>query len=111
MPFTVQRTIRPRPVTVYEDVTCQKCGSELPEQRSIPADGSLQYANNLVVVFEGGYGMFCDPMERAGDPADPEFTKVLCHECAHALADWLGIDVSNWHTHDPQSGQHPNHHG
>lgn len=116
MGFTTDTETQPRPVVVYRNVTCDRCDKDLPRQAGINNnDTSLQYDNNLVLKFDGGYGMFCDPEPGRwirGDHRrhDPEHTKVLCHECAHDLAEWLDIDVHNWHTHNPNSGQHPDHH-
>jgi hypothetical protein len=93
---------------------CDRCHLELPIQPGITEPGSVQYDNALVVRLEGGYGMFVDSLPW-GDTVDnrglnPRYDALLCHECAHALALFLGKDPSNWHTHRSDSGQHPDHH-
>ena len=103
----------------YVDVRCSRtaCNKPLPQQ-SISFPNSLQYDNNLVLDVRGGYGMFTDPMGNVpgvddGRPFDPEQTLLLCHECAHEFAAWMGIDVSGWHTHVPADlggTQHADHH-
>jgi hypothetical protein len=48
-------------------------------------------------------------------PGRPEHEFVLCHFCAHALTEFLGIErdeVSRWHSHrDDYRASHPNHFG
>jgi len=61
--------------------------------------------NGLEVHFVGSYGEFIDTAFEDGS-----YRVSLCHDCSHDLADWLGIDVHNWHTHKPGSGMHPDHH-
>jgi hypothetical protein len=64
--------------------------------------------NGLVLLFSGSYGEFHDDLGSGPHSVD------LCHECGHDLADWLGIDVGNWHTHKYGGGrpglQHADHH-
>lgn len=107
-PKTVQRT-------VYDNVSCDRCDARPDPIFDAGADGSLQYDNLLVLRFTGGYGMFCDPdaslTPRPEAPLDPELTTVLCHDCGHDLADWLGINVAGWHTHRPDSDRLDEHHG
>lgn len=62
--------------------------------------------NGLHLTLDGGYAEFIDAY-------DGPVVAVLCHECAHGLADYLNLDVHNWHTHvHPKNGgfQHPDHH-
>jgi hypothetical protein len=93
---------------------CDRCHLELVTIPGLTEAGSLQYDNALVVRLEGGYGMFLDPLD-TGNVADRRelnraYDSLLCHECGHALALFLGKDPSNWHTHRPDIGQHPDHH-
>jgi len=73
-------------MTDYTPRTCDRCDKDLTPQhdgcehhcmwhREVEPE---QWDNALVVKFDGGYGMFVDPIER-------EFSAVLCHECAHQL--------------------------
>ena len=78
---------------------CQKCDQLIP----VAYPGQPNTDNGLEVYLSGGYGEFIDSWD--GDPM-----VWLCHECGHALMDWLGIDCHNWHTHRPDSGMHPDHH-
>ncbi len=80
---------------------CQKCKREIPLRVWLTnVDGT---DNGLELLFDGGYAEFIDAYD------GPE-RAWLCHECAHDLADWLGMDVRRWHTHSLRSGQHPDHH-
>jgi len=93
---------------------CDRCKKRLPEQPFIQQSGSFQYDNALVVRFEGAYGMFVDDLYR-NDELDhrnlhSDYDSLLCHECAHELAIFLGKDPRRWHTHRPDSGMHPDHH-
>lgn len=84
---------------------CKKCGKEIPKQPHAP--GPYWYTDNgLHLTFDGGYGEFID----APFADDREAKYILCHECAHDLCDWLGVDPRNWHTHAAGSGQHADHH-
>lgn len=60
--------------------------------------------NECTLIFDGGYGSFIDVCGGSPNPA-----VTICHECAHELAEWLGVDVRKWHTHVP-GYQHPDHH-
>ena len=87
----IQRATRP----------CQRCKRNVPLK--VWRKEVWGTENGLELTFDGGYGEFIDAWE------GPE--KVwLCHECAHDLADWLGLDVRRWHTHSLHSGQHADHH-
>ena len=79
---------------------CAKCRKAIPRHPSGNTD------NGLHLTFDGGYGEFID----SWNPDDTDHYLSLCHECGHELADWLGIDVRNWHTHGLHSGQHADHH-
>lgn len=83
-----------------EDVgpVCFRC------QKPVNNDLMGNTDNGLFLFFSGGYGEFHD------DLVDGPHEVVLCHECGHDLADFLGLDVAGWHTHRPESGQHPDHH-
>lgn len=81
---------------------CRRCGKVIP---FLFPDGWAENTDNgLTVEFSGSYGEFIDT------GFDGPVSMILCHECAHALTDWLGMDAKNWHTHQPGSGQHPDHH-
>jgi len=119
MGFRRRIEVRPKLTTVYYEVKCEKCAKVLPEQEGFTNEHNLQYDNALILELHGGYGMFIDPvgLESDGDdvyPPDagfnPATTVILCHECAHDLSLWLGLNPKNWHTHSVNSGQHPNHH-
>lgn len=114
MPFKAEVVVRrERPVVIYTDVTCNKCGKPPPKQSFPRPKETLQLDNVLLLEIHGGYGMFTDPMNYPRNGYDPESTILLCHECAHELADWLGLDVHNWHTHVPAEfggTQHTDHH-
>lgn len=93
---------------------CDRCQKDLPFQHDIQLPGSIQYDNALVVRLDGGYGMFVDDPFRSEHldqrGLHPIFDALLCHECAHDLAVFLGKDARTWHTHRPGSGMHPDHH-
>lgn len=111
MSFNTRTEIRERLTTVYQDVRCDRCAKPLPPLDGITTDTNLQYDNVLVLEFHGGYGMFIDPLIPAGSAElDERSTALLCHECAHEFAAWLGRDVRDWHTHTEGSGQHDDHH-
>lgn len=85
-------------------LSCGRCHKLLPLQWP-ELENPYQTDNELVIEFHGGYGSFTDCLDDC--PAD---SMRLCHECAHDLCDFLDIDPSYWHTHRPDSGQHPDHH-
>ena len=86
---------------------CKKCGKEIPLQHQyLPPDAEPSTDNGLLLIFDGGYGEFID----APFVPKAEWQVQLCHECAHDLCDWLGVDPRNWHTHAAGSGQHADHH-
>lgn len=94
-------------MTNYEpeaEVECHKCGEVIPRQwPEFPEYKNLD--NELVVEFHGGYGSFTDCVHEC-----PAHKIILCHRCSHYLCEFLDINPSNWHTHIPDSGQHPDHH-
>lgn len=65
----------------YVDVRCSDCGK--PLEPAFPEDDKgwrhLQPKDGLVVAFEGGYGMYIDPVD------DSPERVVLCEECADEL--------------------------
>ncbi len=85
---------------------CKKCNQPIPiSQHGKTQPGIWGTENGLHMFLDGGYGEFMDAW-------DGQVRVDLCHECAHDLADWLGLDVHNWHTHvAPEHGgtQHANH--
>lgn len=90
--------------------TCTRCRKVLPVPDGFTIVDAIkfnQFDNNaeIKISFSGGYGQFIDSYD---GPID--FSLNLCHECGHELAEFLDIDVSYWHTHNPASGQHPDHH-
>ena len=84
----------------FDGPPCDRCNKTIPK----PWNDSPNLDNGLLVSLSGGYGEFIDSAFTGS------YDVVLCHECAHDLADFLGIDVHNWHAHSPDSGQHPDHH-
>jgi len=79
-------------VIEHDPWVCFKC--KQPVVAGFP-DGDPATSNSecgLTLRFDGGYGEFIDHL---GTKA----TMVLCHECAHALCDFLGVDPYNWHSH------------
>jgi len=92
---------------------CDRCNTPLPRQHNIQQPDSIQYDNALIVRLEGSYGMFVDDLFRAEEldqrNLHPRYDSLLCHECGHELAKFLGKDPSNWHTHNPDSGMHADH--
>jgi hypothetical protein len=94
---------------------CYACGSDLEPEYGSEAEALAheQWNNALVIVLEGGYAMFIDPIVEDGEAVDPqrgilqkvgEYKIVICHECAHALCEtvpWLEklIDPLNSHAH------------
>lgn len=92
-----------------EKVFCgAECGRELvPEANT---DTEYQFDNALWIRFDGGYGMFVDPMRE-------EYKIVICHECAHALCDqhpWIGklLNPHGSHAHKTAYVEaHPDHYG
>lgn len=61
--------------------------------------GTEQYDNALIIQFDGGYGMFCDPM------TEEQFSglqAIICHECAHALCalmPWMSRIIDPYRSH------------
>ena len=88
-----------------QEPTCQKCGEIIPwAYVPPPGHGPPENTDNgLHMTLDGGYGEFIDTWQ-----GRPEYW--LCHDCAHAFCEWLGIDPRNWHTHRLDSGHHPDHH-
>jgi len=79
---------------------CTACGKELePEFPGINPE-SEQYDNALEVKFDGGYGMFIDPI-------DKEYRAIICHECAHELCErvpWIGMLIDPYCSHSHKQG-------
>lgn len=109
MAYVKQYAELPQPTVVYTDVRCDRCTATLPTMPGFDPSESMQYDNALIVRLNGGYGMFVDDFDRELG-YNPSYDKVLCHDCAHDLANWLGIDAHNWHTHREGAGQHRDHH-
>jgi len=91
---------------------CARCGKSMrgadvhPDYPDHMAD---ELQNECTILFEGGYGSFIDcAFLDNGQEGLPTIT--ICHECGHEFAEWLGIDVSDWHTHSYYGGQHEDHH-
>lgn len=99
----------PETPTTCSRPTCGKSmrgGDVHPDYPDHMAD---ELDNECTIMFEGGYGSFIDcAFLDNGQTGMPTLT--ICHECAHELAEWLGIDVSGWHTHSVYGGQHDDHH-
>lgn len=82
----------PEPTPVH----CQGCATRLVP--GLRTDTTYQFDNALWLQFDGGYGMFIDPM------AEESVRAVICHDCAHDLCDkvpWLAglLDPASSHSH------------
>lgn len=87
---------------MVDSAVCARCDALLPE-----SEDGLGPKHALVVRFDGGYGMFCDP-----DPfAEEDWAVVLCHDCGHQLTDFLGMNADEWHQHRGQRAWNSDHHG
>jgi len=76
-----------------EEVKCFRCDQVIPFD--FPDFESIDnLENELVVELHGGYGSFTDCIYEC-----PAFKATLCHQCAHYLCEFLGIDAKDWHTH------------
>lgn len=65
---------------------------------------SLQYDNALEIQFDGGYGMFIDPM---GDEAHG-FHAVICHDCAITMCTkvpWVAKLLQPIDSHSHKEGE------
>lgn len=85
---------------------CHRCGADMTYPAVHGEAGAHhgdETSNECNLMFVGGYGSFIDSMGEIP-------TVTICHECAHLLCDWLGVDPRNWHTHSVYGGQHPDHH-
>ncbi len=74
---------------------CTACGKELELEFPDLSPESEQYDNALEVRFDGGYGMFVDPI-------DEDYRAIICHECAHDLCDtvpWIGKLINPFSSH------------
>ena len=91
-----------RPMFMKYIRECVACKKEL----LLPEDDD----NALCISFQGGYGMFVDPMN---EPIEA----WLCHECAHALCEqipWIKevVNPDNSHSHRQEyHDAHPDHIG
>jgi hypothetical protein len=82
----------PEPPPVY----CHGCSTRLVP--GLRTDTDYQFDNALWLQFDGGYGMFIDPM------TEEPVRAVICHACAHQLCDtvpWLAglLNPANSHSH------------
>lgn len=83
---------------------CFRCSKDMRYEAVHGVRDREELSNECTILFAGGYGSFIDCI-------DSKFpTLTICHECGHELADWLGLDPRNWHTHSIYGGQHPDHH-
>lgn len=93
---------------------CHRCSKDMraravhPSRTDWPTrpgkfDPAEELQNEATLIFTGGYGSFIDAF-------DSMPSLLLCHECAHELCEWIGIDPRNWHTHSIYGGQHNDHH-
>lgn len=108
MPFKKIQVELLQTQTHYTEVACDKCSKPL-EKQFITDPRSLQYDNALVLTLDGGYGMFLDDLDRDGTRFNEVFDAILCHDCAHILAAWLGKDPSYWHGHEAGYPPHAGH--
>jgi len=110
---------------------CDRCHKEIPKD-------NYNDDNACYLAISGGYSSFLDvSYELLEDPSPADivdgmtrlpltdhtgFTEsgvcrqcgnkplvTLCHECAHKIMEYIGVDVHNWHTHQIDGGQHPDH--
>ena len=92
---------------------CDRCHSALNVIPGLNPNG-VQFDNAVVVSLNGGYAMFVDNF--AFDTGEyirenglnSETERLLCHDCAHKLCEFLGINPSTWHTHRPDLNE-PDH--
>lgn len=64
-----------KPTNTYE-ATCDSCGNKL--ERVMAGEENLQYDDALIINFDGGYGMYIDPM------IDNPYG-IICKECTDKL--------------------------
>lgn len=85
---------------------CFRCNKDMREstvRNREPAPWGDELDNECTITFSGGYGSFIDSFDKWP-------TLTICHECGHQLAEWLGVDCRNYHTHSIHGGQHADHH-
>jgi hypothetical protein len=82
---------------------CDRCQSVISNLAGFP-DSMTQFENAAVITISGGYGMFEDFIDKKLDNRglNQNTQKLICHDCAHKICDFLNIDTSNWHTHNSQ---------
>jgi hypothetical protein len=97
----------------YSDY-CHRCSKDMraravhPSRTDWPTnvgafDTAEELQNEATLIFTGGYGSFIDAI-------DSMPSVRLCHECAHEVCEFIGIDPRLWHTHSVYGGQHADHH-
>lgn len=89
-------------MSARDSVVCSRCDNPLPE----PVEDGPGPRFALVVRLDGGYGMFCDP----GFEDSDDWARVLCHDCAHELCEFLGLDPRSWHAHVGERAWDVDHH-
>lgn len=98
MGFLTRSIPRTVDVTVFTDITCDKCGHVFTSDQFVYDDTVPQLDNALHIRFVGGYGEFIDGLDVAVGRQQRD-TFVLCHQCAHQLCEWFNIDPTGWHGH------------
>lgn len=100
---------------------CYACGIELqPESPEDETD--YQFDNALLIGFFGGYGMFVESKDYAGEKTSDIIEEAskeafICHKCAHDLCDkidWIKNLIDPYHSHSHTQDfweTHPDHDG
>lgn len=90
---------------------CYACNKALEPVMEDQGDEAHQWDSALIIDFEGGYGMFTDPM--GAPPAEydkgilPAGKVVVCHDCAHEMCDalpWVKKLIDPWASHSHSHG-------
>lgn len=66
-------------VEVTESLSCDNCGENIPLVFADPNGQTQQGDDALQITFDGGYGMYVDPL------VQPDLHMLWCKKCADAL--------------------------
>lgn len=83
-------------------INCYRCDNAIPYLFHGDNETATNLDNGLVVLLSGGYGEFRDNLGFLGeDDSDigGAFRAFYCHDCAHELCDWMGVNTDHWHSH------------
>ncbi len=120
--------------TVYRP--CDACGEFKMSSVTGDGDSTTDHLDNaLVIAFDGGYGMFIDPIphdehfegvkpgaeggytmeqwREAAVKARADYEVIICHECAHDLCDkvpWINKLLEPKSSHAHRAGSVPDDH-